>query len=185
MQDSVLLEVEEVGMDAIPVANPDTILRGESSQLNILGSIPYDYLWSPSETLSQNDIANPVATPMETTIYSVEIKTEKGCTVERGVQVVVITECVDHLFFPNAFTPNNDGTNDVLYLRGAFVEDMYFAIYNRWGEVIWESHDDSVGWDGTYGGRLVPDGTYSWVIEFKTSETDERKIISGHVNILK
>ena len=58
-------------------------------------------------------------------------------------------------------------------------------IFNRWGEIIWESFDDSVGWDGTYNGGLVQDGTYTWRIEFKTTQNDERKLVTGHVNVIK
>ena len=75
---------------------------------------------------------------METTPYSVDIITPEGCTDTRSVQVVVIADSANNLIYPNAFTPNNDGRNDVLFLRGAFVDEVYFAIYNRWGEKVIE-----------------------------------------------
>jgi gliding motility-associated-like protein len=62
-------------------------------------------------------------------------------------------------------------------------------IYNRWGELIFESHDVSVGWDGSYGDsgqiEICQDGTYTWKIEFKTSMNDERKSIQGHLNLIR
>jgi gliding motility-associated-like protein len=60
-------------------------------------------------------------------------------------------------------------------------------IYDRWGEVVFESHDASVGWDGTYTQTkgIVMDGTYVWTIEFKVTQTSERKKIQGHVNVLR
>jgi gliding motility-associated-like protein len=59
-------------------------------------------------------------------------------------------------------------------------------IFNRWGEIIFESHDASVGWDATYSGRYpVQDGTYTWKIIFKTLATDERREVIGHVNVLR
>ena len=65
--------------------------------------------------------------------------------------------------------------------------DFHFLIFNRWGEIIWESYDASVGWDGTYGvaGDLVQDGTYVWKLEFKTNMNDERKFLTGHVNLIR
>ena len=53
------------------------------------------------------------------------------------------------------------------------------------GKLIWESHDSTVGWDGTYGGKLVQNGTYTWKIEFKTTENDKRIMVTGHVNIIR
>jgi len=58
-------------------------------------------------------------------------------------------------------------------------------IFNRWGEIIWESHDVAVGWDGTYGGQIMQDGVYIWKIDFKTTASDERVMITGHVTLLK
>ena len=91
-------------------------------------------------------------------------------------------------FVPNTFTPDGDVHNQYfkpVFTTGFDPYDFTIKIFDRWGQVIWESHDAEAGWDGTYGGRLVQAGTYSWVIEFKTSESDARKIISGHVNIMK
>ncbi|MFK7783689.1 MAG: gliding motility-associated C-terminal domain-containing protein [Crocinitomicaceae bacterium] len=91
-------------------------------------------------------------------------------------------------FIPNTFTPDYDAFNQ--YFKPVFTSgfdpfDYNLKIFNRWGEVIWESNDATVGWDGTYNGKLVQVGTYAWKIEFKTSNSDERKMINGHVNVLK
>ena len=67
--------------------------------------------------------------------------------------------------------------------------DYQLLIFNRWGETIFESNDSNVGWDGTYGlgdqVRYVQDGTYTWRIEFKLKRNDSRKIVSGHVNVIR
>ena len=103
------------------------------------------------------------------------------------IETVNVTE--ELIFWvPNSFTPDGDSYNE--YFRAIFTSgydpyDFSLLIFNRWGEIVWESHDDEVGWDGTYGGKLVQDGTYTWKIEFKTSETDERIMINGHVNIIR
>ena len=91
-------------------------------------------------------------------------------------------------YIPNTFTPDDDNYNE--YFKAVFTSgydpyDFELLIFNRWGELIWESHDDSVGWDGTYGGEIVQDGTYTWKIEFKTTMTDERITVRGHVNVIR
>jgi len=95
----------------------------------------------------------------------------------------------DVIFYvPNAFTPDGDEFNQLfqpVFTSGYDPYDFDMFIYNRWGEVIFESHDAASGWDGTYGGKKVAVGTYSWKIEFKTIYTDERIMITGHLNLLK
>ena len=61
------------------------------------------------------------------------------------------------------------------------------TIYNRWGELVWQSFDHTKGWDGSYGekGLDVPVGTYTWVISFKPKDTDEKLKITGFVNLLR
>lgn len=91
---------------------------------------------------------------------------------------------------PNTFTPDDDDFNQTfqaIFTSGYDPFDFNLYIFNRWGEVIWESHDDSVGWDATYGvdGRPVQDGTYTWKIDFKTTLNDERIEVVGHVNVLR
>jgi len=94
-------------------------------------------------------------------------------------------------YVPNTFTPDNDNYNQTfqpVFHSGYDPYDFELLIFNRWGEVIFESHDASVGWDGTYGAEnteIVADGTYTWKIEFKTKYTDERKTVTGLVNLLR
>ena len=92
-------------------------------------------------------------------------------------------------YLPNTFTPDGDSYNQYfqpVFASGYDPYDFNMFIYNRWGEIIWESHDSSIGWDGAYGasGKLVQNGTYTWRIEFKTTESDERILVTGHVNVL-
>ena len=91
-------------------------------------------------------------------------------------------------YVPNTFTPDGDGFNQTfqpVFTDGFDPYDFNLFIFNRWGEMIWESHDASIGWDGTYNGKTVQSGTYVWKIEFKTIKNDERKMITGHVNLIR
>ncbi|NRA13679.1 MAG: gliding motility-associated C-terminal domain-containing protein, partial [Crocinitomicaceae bacterium] len=122
--------------------------------------------------------------------YLVELiaMTPLGCRDTAWATIHVIEEVI--YYIPNTFTPDGDSFNEYfepVFTSGYDPYDFDLFIVNRWGELIWESHDASVGWDGTYGnsGKLVQNGTYTWKIEFKTTETDERMMVIGHVNIVK
>lgn len=93
-----------------------------------------------------------------------------------------------YFFVPNTFTPNGDGSNQ--YFRPVFNSEIdpkeyKLEIFNRWGELIFESHDVSFGWDGTYAGKLVSDGTFVWIINFETRGNSAHKSIQGHLNLIK
>ena len=91
-------------------------------------------------------------------------------------------------YIPNSFTPDDDGHNETfkaVFYSGYDPYQYTMYIFNRWGEIIWECHDVSVGWDGSYGGNIVQDGTYTWKIEFKTTMNDEHKMYTGHVNVIR
>jgi gliding motility-associated-like protein len=92
-------------------------------------------------------------------------------------------------YVPNTFTPDGDAHNDMfqpMFYSGFDPYDFNMKIYNRWGEVVFETYDATKGWDGTYGDRgLVEDGTYVWFIEFAETMSDKRHKHRGHVTILK
>ncbi len=91
-------------------------------------------------------------------------------------------------YVPNSFTPDGDEFNQTfrpVFTTGYDPYDFVMYIYNRWGELIFETHNDKIGWDGTYDGKYAPDGTYIWKIEVKTTMSDERKMFTGSVNILR
>jgi gliding motility-associated-like protein len=143
-------------------ADPDSIVIGEPVQLGTNQNNPqdYDYEWSSSTGDPIEPIPNPIVTPEEATTYSVTVTDEHGCTGTATLTVPVITpECnEEEIFLPNAFTPNNDNENDILYLRGNYILSMEIHIYNRWGEEVFTSNDINIGWDGTYKGKkLEPD----------------------------
>lgn len=91
-------------------------------------------------------------------------------------------------YIPNSFTPDGDSFNQTfqpVFTSGFDSQNFELLIFNRWGEIIFESHDASIGWDGTYGGTICKEGTYVWKIEFKTLKNDERKVFTGHVNLIR
>src|SRR5690606_26881439 len=91
-------------------------------------------------------------------------------------------------FIPNTFTPDGDMHNQTfrpVFTAGYDPYEFSLYIFNRWGEMIWESHDASVGWDGTYNGQLVPDGVYTWKIKFKLLGVDKHVEEVGHINVIR
>ena len=95
-------------------------------------------------------------------------------------------------YVPNTFTPDGDIFNQEflpIFSSGYDPYDYNLAIYNRWGELIFESNNSEIGWDGSYGtnGEIVmsQDGSYTWKITFKTIRNDERKVVVGHVNLVR
>ena len=124
--------------------------------------------------------------------FSVELTvvSEAGCwdTVSRIIRVK------DELLFyvPNAFTPNGDEHNNQFLPQfgSGFSPDNYaLYIYNRWGEIVFESHDLFAGWDGTYNGNLAPDGAYSWRMTLAKNDDVEhpnsQETYSGNVVLLR
>jgi gliding motility-associated-like protein len=149
-----------------------------------------DYIWTFGDASAQSNQENPTHEyPFEeggTYVVQLIALSPLGCA-DTAYATINITEEVI-FYVPNTFTPDGDNYNEYfqpVFTSGYDPYDFDLFIFNRWGEIVWESHDASVGWDGTYGGNLVQDGTYTWKIEFKTTETDERKMVTGHVNVIR
>ncbi|WP_332368796.1 gliding motility-associated C-terminal domain-containing protein [Spirosoma telluris] len=85
---------------------------------------------------------------------------------------------------PDAFTPNNDGVNDVLQIFTAYISDYEFRIYNRWGEVIFASDNPEQKWDGTYHGSTYPSMLYPYIITYKSESFPERSRVVKRGSVL-
>lgn len=118
-------------------------------------------------------------------LITLEVENIHGC-IDSTSRLIEAGELIS-IYAPNAFTPDDDEFNQTwrIYLEGLDIYDVEIRIYNRWGETVWESHDASVGWDGTYNGRIVPDGVYTWTLKVGLMDTDERYERVGHVNVLR
>ena len=94
--------------------------------------------------------------------YTVLITYNQGCTASASVQITVNGE--PPVYVPNAFTPNADGVNDVWYVYGTGIKDMKAMIFDRWGEKVFESDDQSIGWDGTFRGQMQSPDVYIYLV---------------------
>ena len=87
---------------------------------------------------------------------------------------------------PNIFSPNNDGHNDVLMVYGTLcVKDFHWAIYDRWGELIFETEDPSAGWDGTYKSKALDPAVFVYKLQYTLISTGEAKEAHGNVTLVK
>ena len=138
------------------------------------------------QTISGNlDVVynTPGSYEIEVTHYS------NGCPSEPFSVLVVVARCPSLIYYiPNSFTPDGDGYNQLwvpVFTEGFDPFDFHLTVFNRWGEIIWESYDATVGWDGTYDGKIVQNGSYVWKVEFGDSFNDSRHMDFGTVTILR
>ena len=135
------------------------IAPGQSVQLNSSGGGTYS--WQTSSGLSCTNCSNPVASPLVSTTYTLTITSDSGCSVSRTITIDV--NCGE-VFIPDAFSPNGDGKNDVLYVRGDCIKTLSFMIFDRWGNRLFETTDKYIGWNGEYKGQPMNTGTYVYYV---------------------
>jgi gliding motility-associated-like protein len=155
---------------------------------NTVGATSYTWNFGDAQSSS---VENPVH------IYS---STENGYTITLTAtsalgctdtyQVTIPYQEQEIFYIPNTFTPDGDNYNQTfkpVFTSGFDPFNFEMLIFNRWGELIFETHDAKVGWDGSYGldGRDVQDGIYSYKIIFKNPQIDKRKIVVGHVTLIR
>ena len=167
-------------------ADPPVINPGESTQLyvNIDGAVTY--MWT-GEGLDDPTIQDPIATINEpgTYTYTVKVTDEMGCMIFGSVTVEVRTpNCIDGVFIPNAFSPNGDSHNDLLYVRSFFIQDMNLKIFNRWGEMVFETDTQSTPWDGTYKGNALPPDVYGYILEYRCIDGEDY-VKKGNITLLR
>lgn len=155
-------------------AGEDTIVV-LNSPFHLNGSGGVSYSWLPADGLNNPFIANPEGKISADTRYLLTVKTEEGCTDTASVNVVVFKGSA--VYVPTAFTPNNDGLNDILKPYFKAIRSLsYFTIYNRWGQRVFSTNKMNDGWDGLVNGKINNE-SYVWMLK----ATDE----TGHIYNLK
>ncbi len=165
------VDTQQVSVSVFPdpvitINQPYTIFIGESAQLFAHAGVGSTYEWSPSEFLSDTHIYNPLSIPDSDITYIVKIVTDAGCIYYDTTSVQVVYQTL--VTFPNAFTPNHDGVNDVFsyIVRGPFDLNA-FRIFDRWGNAVFSSSVLMEGWDGRLQGRDAELGGYVYMISGK------------------
>jgi gliding motility-associated-like protein len=154
-----------VVVNPVPIifVSPDiTINLGESVNLSVAGST-VDYTWTPPTWLDCVTCADPISVPEETITYSITIVDPNGCVASDNVTVTVDYDLV--IFVPNIFSPNGDGNNDILYVRGVGVQSLNFVVYDRWGEKVFETKNLDNGWNGSYRGKTMNNAVFVYYLK--------------------
>jgi gliding motility-associated-like protein len=148
------------------------------------------YLWSFGEFQQSNE-NNPIVNfdnISENTLVTLYAFSSNGCV---DSTTLVINYNEDEIFYvPNSFTPDQDEFNQTwgpVFTQGFDPFNFNLTVFNRWGELIWESNDATARWDGSYGemGQDCPDGVYVWKISYKPKETDRKIIVTGHLSLIR
>jgi gliding motility-associated-like protein len=169
--------------------NPTT-LDVMHSQVNFtnLSSNATSYYWHFEGQNSSVETNPTVIFPEIAQSYEVFLvaSTDKGC-VDTARTTITINDLVI-FYIPNTFTPDGDEFNQMfkpIITSGIDPYSYALSIYDRWGELIFESHDIQIGWDGTYQGKICKEGAYIWKISFKETSSDKKQVHQGHLNLLK
>jgi gliding motility-associated-like protein len=164
---------------------PDTLLIiGEGVQLISYTQHAFYFLWTPDSALSCTNCPYPYANPLKTTTYTLSVQDANKCfEISKDVTVFIKEEY--SIALPDMFSPNGDGINDIIYVKGWGLKDLLeFKIFNRWGELVFESSDLNHGWDGFYKGKLQNPDTYVYKIKaLKYDDTEFSQ--SGYIHLIK
>jgi len=115
-------------------------------------------------------------------LYSVIVSNSCGS----GRDEIIIKEGICDIYFPSAFTPNNDGKNDLFKILGAQnLKEYHLAVYNRYGQKVFETNDYTKGWTGNVKGQLQNIGVYVWYCNFKKSSSPENIVMKGTVALIR
>ncbi len=159
------IETIEVYENPIISAALDTIIDAGGVANLVAGTASTGiFSWEPENTVDCPDCQYTTADPLDSTMYTVTMVDEHGCS--GSDQVMVLVNFLKGVGVPTAFTPNGDGNNDVLYVKGYGLAGIQFEIYNRYGERVFVTTEQSIGWDGTFKNRDENPGVFTWVLHY-------------------
>lgn len=178
---SFQVELDAIDEDGI---DTDTINKGEEATIFVVDQMEdYTYEWSTGETNTTGEIT---VSPEETTTYTVTVTDGMGCTATAMITIFVRQPKCDEtdVFLPSAFSPNGDGINDILLVRSNFIDHMELLIYNRWGEEVFHSTNQNMGWDGTYKGEMLSPDVFAYTLRVVCIDQTEYSV-RRNVSLLK
>ncbi|MFZ9846556.1 MAG: gliding motility-associated C-terminal domain-containing protein [Flavobacteriales bacterium] len=159
---TVVVTVEEQPIASVTM-DAYLVLEGKSTTLHGSGAgAGGTYDWTPPTTLNDPTVQDPIATPTSTTTYLLTVTNPSGCSDTASATLKTAKD----ITFPNGITPNGDGRNDrwVIDLIEQFPQ-CQVEIYNRWGQLLFQSPGYVQQWDGTFDGKPLPVGTYYYIID--------------------
>jgi trimeric autotransporter adhesin len=170
------------------VNQPSTTVLNPSFDFYNYSQNANQYAWNFGDaTLSSDPNPSHVYAEEENSYSVTLVASTDGVCADTATLTILVKDILVY-FIPNSFTPDGDNYNQTfqpVFSSGFDPLKYELIIFNRWGEIMFESHDSEVGWDGSYGGRMVPDGTYVWRVKFSDSTTDKKYIDSGSLHIMR
>lgn len=188
VSDSILMQVSDIEDSLVSaIASEYEVPVGATVTLTAF-PLGYDYTWIPGGLLTDVNGQQTDALINENTVFTAFVS-DGICTKTAQVEVkVFIYRCEEpYIFVPNAFTPNNDGNNDVLFVKSVVInqdDEFIFRIYNRWGEKVFETNDIQEGWDGTWKGKLQAPDVYDYYLQGYCLGGDEF-LMQGNITLLR
>ncbi|HEV8270918.1 MAG TPA: gliding motility-associated C-terminal domain-containing protein [Chitinophagaceae bacterium] len=173
--DTVSISAAAVPANFLP---KDTVIcEGILTTINSLSGFA-SYLWSTGETRSQIQTSS-------TGIYWLRVMNSDGCYAKEEINVRSKDSCMQGLYFPNAFTPNNDGLNDRFKgIAFGVLKTYHLRVYNRFGAMVFETYDSKVGWTGKFKGMDQSSGTFVWFCEYQFND-QLLQMKKGTVNLIR
>jgi gliding motility-associated-like protein len=186
--------VEQPDLFEIAVEPQVTLKLGESYQITTQVTLPESEIasvtWSPSTGLSCVDCLDPVVTPVTSMVYKVKVVTKDGCE-DTGL-ILFKVDKRGGVYIPNAFSPNNDGINDVFMIYAdpeSVLKVRTLLVFSRWGETVYQYYNfdpnnPAYGWDGSHREQLMNPAVFAWFAEIEF--VDGRvELFEGDVTLMK
>lgn len=182
----LMVSVSQIdGSSVQAFADQTLVTPGTTVQLSALPASGVSYLWSPGGLVSDPTSPTPTAIITQTTTFTLTVS-DGICTKSDEVTVTVhdlLCEDPD-IFVPNSFTPNGDGANDVLFVRGRHIAELEFMIFDRWGEKVFETRDKEIGWDGTFKGEQLDPAVFVYHLTAYCVD-GQRYFTKGNVTLIR
>lgn len=182
---SVSINVQSINGSFYFTQNPINV---ETTTINLIGSGGDIYQWNSifTGTSSGNEYTALLTGVSGDFIFEMIVQNSLGC-IDTVYNTLTINENYN-IFIPNSFTPDGNEVNQTwlpILSKVYDVNDYNLRIFNRWGEIIWESKDPNISWDGTYKNIPVSSGSYTWVLKVGLVDNDDIITIHGNINLLK
>ena len=182
-------------VENLPVANfesPISVFTQEAQYVmfNNLSTGATNYVWDFGDGQSAYDFEPSHIFQNTMSGYTITLTALTDLQCADATSVSIGYQYNELIYIPNTFTPDGDQFNQTflpIFTTGVDPYNYQMLIYNRWGEIIFESLHPNIGWDASYGpkGNSCPSGTYIYIITIKTPSVDKRQTITGHINLIR
>jgi gliding motility-associated-like protein len=165
----------------------DTIVCPDKS-FEMSASLPdtFTYSWSDSSQLNNSTLLKPTATVSGNTLFYITITDDHACSISDSLNVTTdIALCpITSIYIPTAFSPNNDGLNDIFMVRGAETHNFNLNIYDRLGNLVFSSIDQNEAWDGDINGKNGNSAVYIYSLKYQDVDGKDHHL-KGNISLIR